>query len=170
MDFAFRSGREKFNQLSAQREALEAEADAIHSELTSPGENGEPPAGIKDSVIDAEGYPRGDIDIFRVKNQRRRLAELNTDFKVLMKELEQVTIQLHQAMPSAPSQPKATPTPAATAAKIESTVPIARLDEVLAGSPAALAGILNGDLLINVSNHVETIVMYLFSVPMPQYA
>ena len=36
--------------LHAQRATLEIEADAIKSELTSPGLNGQPPAGIKDTL------------------------------------------------------------------------------------------------------------------------
>ena len=46
---------EKLNNLISQRDVLEIEADAIGSELTSPGPNGEPPAGIKDPVVDNEG-------------------------------------------------------------------------------------------------------------------
>lgn len=42
-------------------QALEAEAEAICSELTSLGPNGERPAGIKDSLVDSEGFPRSDI-------------------------------------------------------------------------------------------------------------
>ena len=59
--------RDKINALQAQREALELEAEAIGSELTSKGPNGEPPAGIKDALIDREGYPRADIDLYRTR-------------------------------------------------------------------------------------------------------
>ena len=47
--------KQQLDSLILQRDVLEIEADAIHSELTSPGVNGEPPAGIKDSLIDSEG-------------------------------------------------------------------------------------------------------------------
>ena len=57
---------------------LEIEADAIHSELTSPGPNGEPPAGINDPLVDKDDYPRGDIDIYNVKRKRQRLRVINT--------------------------------------------------------------------------------------------
>ena len=63
------------------------------------GPNGEPPAGIKESLIDAEGYPRGDVDIVNVKNKRRRLAEINTDFKVIMKQIEKHMLDLHASLP-----------------------------------------------------------------------
>lgn len=63
------------------------------------GPNGEPPAGIKDPLIDAEGFPRGDVDIVNVKNKRRRLAEINTDFKVIMKQIEKHMLDLHASLP-----------------------------------------------------------------------
>jgi hypothetical protein len=66
--------RDKLNSLIAQRSALEIEADAIHSELTSPGINGELPAGIKDKLVDNDNFPRGDIDIYRVTTLRSRLG------------------------------------------------------------------------------------------------
>lgn len=66
--------RDKLNSLIAQRTALEIEADAIHSELTSPGENGETPAGIKDKLVDNDNFPRGDIDLYRVSTLRARLG------------------------------------------------------------------------------------------------
>lgn len=41
------------------RDDLEAEADAITDYLVSPGPNGEPMAGLKDSLIDNEGNKYG---------------------------------------------------------------------------------------------------------------
>jgi hypothetical protein len=53
--------RSALESLELQRQLLEAEADAIFCELTSVGPNGEPPAGIKDPLVDVEGFPRSDI-------------------------------------------------------------------------------------------------------------
>ena len=89
----------RLNQLIAQRELLETEADAIGSELMSPGARGEPPAGIKTPVVDKEGFPRGDVDVYRVKLLRGRLACINTDHKRLMKEIEHEIHSLHQSAP-----------------------------------------------------------------------
>ena len=150
--------RDALNLLAAQREALEAEAEAIHCELTSPGPNNEPPAGIKDSMIDSEGFPRGDIDVINVKNKRRRLAEINTDYKVLMKRIEGAMVELHQALPSAPAAP--VDSSSSGLLKLQSSDSIitvnsqsmAKLDEILQDSPAALAGIQDGDLLLQFDN------------------
>jgi 26S proteasome non-ATPase regulatory subunit 9 len=70
--------REELKVLIAQRDLLELEAEAISSELLSTGPNGEPPAGIKGNLVDSEGFPRGDIDIYSVRNKRNRLNVINT--------------------------------------------------------------------------------------------
>mmetsp|Transcript_37122 Transcript_37122/g.73905 ORF Transcript_37122/g.73905 Transcript_37122/m.73905 type:complete len:228 (-) Transcript_37122:88-771(-) len=150
--------RDALNLLAAQREALEAEAEAIHCELTSPGPNNEPPAGIKDSMIDSEGFPRGDIDVINVKNKRRRLAEINTDYKVLMKRIEGAMVELHQALPSAPAAPVNSSSSGLLNLQSSDSIitvnsqAMAKLDEILQDSPAALAGIQDGDLLLQFDN------------------
>jgi 26S proteasome non-ATPase regulatory subunit 9 len=168
---------ERLNALLAQREVLEIEADAIGSELTSPGPNGEPPAGLKDSLVDKEGYPRGDIDIFRVRTQRHRLAEINTDYKDLMKDITEETKKVHAlkmqedarngtSNRSSASTSSGDSTSAAELLHLqqgggnndpqqgqgivsyESLTGIATVDQILDHSPACEAGLLDGDVLL----------------------
>lgn len=89
--------------LKIQRESLEAEGMAIISELTtSPGTTTDidgnetliPPAGIDTPVVDKEGYPRNDIDIYRVRTLRGRLATIRFDHKTIQRDLEQQLYQL----------------------------------------------------------------------------
>lgn len=133
-------------ELLAQRDALEIEAMAITSELTSPGPNGEPPAGVKDPLVDAEGYPRGDIDIYEVRRKRQRLSVINTDHKELMKKLEKELQNNFAELP--PSQPSSSKAPAAK----DTLRPIAKLDQILPDSPAAAAGIMEGDMLLRMGH------------------
>ncbi len=58
--------------LEAQRDALELEADAIASELNSPGANGEPPVGVKGPLVDSDGYPLAGVDLLNVRTKRHR--------------------------------------------------------------------------------------------------
>lgn len=165
--------RERMNRLVAQREALEIEAQAITAELTSPGPNGERPAGIKDPLVDAEGFPRGDIDLFNVRAKRSRLSHIQTDYKELMKELETVVHSLHQLGASATRTSTETG-PTATrsggdlraasnsegvdehkeeagslvAENVESLEAFAYINDVSEGSPAAAAGLKTGDRLL----------------------
>lgn len=58
--------------LQAQRDALEIEAAAIASELKSPGANGEPPVGVKGSLVDSDGFPLAGFDLINVREKRHR--------------------------------------------------------------------------------------------------
>jgi 26S proteasome non-ATPase regulatory subunit 9 len=151
-----------YDNLLTQKELLEIEADAIFSELSSPGPKGEPAAGVKDSLIDEEGFPRSDIDIYNVKNKRRRLAEINTDHKTLMKQIEEIVPKLTQMKPAADrgldaSPPQQTEPLSANcpSASLSELKPFAKLDEILTGSPAFEAGIKETDELLAFGNVTE---------------
>lgn len=163
----------RIQQLMKQREELENEADLIKEILLSPGPNGEPPAGLKDPLVDSEGYPRNDIDLYEIRRKRNRLAVINTDYKNIMKEIEQelhkiyskdddpnnnievkdeaatVTTTSINEMPTNDLELKLSETnlpqvpPKSTIA-----LPFAIIDEILPNSPAQVAGLLDGDELI----------------------
>jgi hypothetical protein len=61
---------------------MENEADAIYLELTSPPGEGVEPMGVDTPLVDPEGYPRGDIDVYRARTLRSRFRVLQTDHKV----------------------------------------------------------------------------------------
>ena len=44
-----------------------------------------------------QGYPRADIDVAAIRNDRHKLACLNTDHGVLSKDVERLLMQLHAA-------------------------------------------------------------------------
>jgi 26S proteasome non-ATPase regulatory subunit 9 len=143
--------------LSSQRELLEIEADAINAELTSPGVNGEPPAGLTGQLVDAEGFPRGDIDIYNVKLKRKRLNEINTDYRLLMKKIEETINKVYsrsssetpmentcQKMKEVPSNKDKE----VSLSELQDYQHFAILDQILPGSPAQTAGIQEGDKLV----------------------
>lgn len=163
----------KLDTLIVQRDNLEAEAEGIASELTSPGPNGERPAGIKDALVDAEGFPRSDVDIFRVREQRNRLACINTDHKALMKEIEAEMFRLHESLlaksdaedkpedsgstfkssessSSGDNMKSGTPmaATASTMAAYESLSPIGKISELADNSPAKQANLKDNDHII----------------------
>jgi 26S proteasome regulatory subunit N4 len=143
------SARERLNRLVAQRDALELEADAIASELNSPGVNNEPPAGIKTSLIDKEGFPRGDIDLFNVRAKRQRLAVINTDHKILMSEIEKTLHLVHSELPAVDELRSALKN-STTSNEVITTLSkaFAIIDEILEAGPASEAGLINGDELL----------------------
>jgi hypothetical protein len=74
--------------LDQQRKALEEEASAITSELTA-SIDGKEPMGISTPLVDKDGYPRADVDVYRARYLRKRLHEIRFDHDGLMKQMEQ---------------------------------------------------------------------------------
>jgi len=80
--------RNTLKALDVKRKTLELEADTITSELTAVSLDGSPPMGIDTPLVDMDGYPRGDIDVYRARSLRGQLAVIQTDHKALMKQME----------------------------------------------------------------------------------
>ena len=152
------------------------------SEALSAGNLG----GVSAPLVDAEGFPRADVDVHATRTLRNRLACLNTDHKALMVRIEQ---GLMGALPPVDAIPTGQPQrrvdisePAVTGGTTGATPPglatstgpcpmdvvdemasarmsaFAEIDEVADSGPAAAAGVLVGDLLlqfgsVDASNH-----------------
>lgn len=88
--------RQELLLLSNQKQSLETEAEAIISELTSqqPDSN-VPPMGIDTPLVDSEGYPRSDIDIYRARHLRKRLHEIRNDHKELERRIGNGLLELN---------------------------------------------------------------------------
>lgn len=86
--------RKSLASLDVQRKAMEHEADAIYLELTTPPSEGVEAMGIDTPLVDSEGYPRGDIDLYRARSLRQRFQVLRTDHKQITKKVEGMLIQL----------------------------------------------------------------------------
>lgn len=88
--------RQLLKTLNVHREALENESAAITSELTSrdPEQPNVPPMGVDTPLVDDDGFPRNDIDVFRARTLRHRLMMIRTDHKKLMDEIESALQQL----------------------------------------------------------------------------
>ncbi|KAJ8710853.1 hypothetical protein PYW08_009368 [Mythimna loreyi] len=52
--------------------------------------------GMNDPLVDAEGYPRNDIDVYKVRHARHRIICLQNDHKSLMKSIERGLAEVHQ--------------------------------------------------------------------------
>jgi hypothetical protein len=47
-----------------------------------------PPIGINTPLVDSEGYPRSDIDVFRARTLRKRFIEIQNDHKAVQAKIE----------------------------------------------------------------------------------
>jgi len=72
------------------RKAMESEMDAIIARLTRPGG-----PGLQGNLVDAEGFPRADIDIPAVRSERQRLSVLRNDHKEITDAIEKNLNILH---------------------------------------------------------------------------
>eukprot|EP00573_Skeletonema_grethae_P002174 CAMPEP_0201689366 /NCGR_PEP_ID=MMETSP0578-20130828/2974_1 /ASSEMBLY_ACC=CAM_ASM_000663 /TAXON_ID=267565 /ORGANISM="Skeletonema grethea, Strain CCMP 1804" /LENGTH=358 /DNA_ID=CAMNT_0048173989 /DNA_START=25 /DNA_END=1098 /DNA_ORIENTATION=+ len=96
--------RKELLSLSNQKHSLELEVNAIISELTSPititttndsnTTTTAPPMGIDTPLVDNEGYPRSDIDVYRVRSLRKRFHEIKTDYRVVEGRIERGLLEL----------------------------------------------------------------------------
>jgi Nas2 N_terminal domain len=86
--------RKTLASLDVRRQSMETEADGIISELTTSSSPDVPPMGIDTPLIDDDGYPRHDVDVYRARTLRHRLAVLKTDHKSIVNEIEKLLIEL----------------------------------------------------------------------------
>ena len=63
--------RAKLREMSAQRKSIEEEMEALTETLNSTG------AGVRGNLVDAEGFPRADIDVHQTLIHRNRMAGMN---------------------------------------------------------------------------------------------
>ncbi|MCD7451255.1 hypothetical protein HAX54_010469 [Datura stramonium] len=162
--------------LMDQRANTEAEMDVIIQRLCQPGG-----PGLSGNLVDSEGFPRTDIDIPNVRADRRRLAELRNDHKIMTEKIDQNIQVLHSArLASTPSSVKnsddtagggvqgsavniAYSSPldnyvvtAATSAAMDVDLvfsrPFAVIDEITEASPAAEDGLQLGDQVVRFGN------------------
>eukprot|EP01069_Polyplicarium_translucidae_P011598 Polyplicarium_translucidae@DN4128_c0_g1_i1.p2 len=76
--------------LGAETKSIEAEMEAQVAFLTAPGM-----PGVSGPLVDAEGFPRSDVDVHAVRTARHRLACLKTDLHSKLEETKAALEKLH---------------------------------------------------------------------------
>lgn len=96
--------RAAVKQLADERDAVERELAATVDALTAPGGG-----GLSGPLVDAEGFPRADIDVALVRTRRNRVATLRNDVEALSATLHQRLQEVLAPPPQAvaPAQPPA---------------------------------------------------------------
>ncbi|WVQ80734.1 hypothetical protein IAT38_002839 [Cryptococcus sp. DSM 104549] len=144
--------REYARALMDRRDAIEKEIGALNDVLTSHGVNQSTP------LVDGEGFPRGDLDIYAIRHARSSLVRLQNDRSAIT-ELLSVALQ-NAFVPSTSSSrpngqvnghapPKSTvngngPTPTE---EVWPESAVAKVNSVAPGSPAAEAGLRAQDMI-----------------------
>ena len=141
--------RAEVRQLEEERRALEASAALLVEKLR---ENGGP--GPDGPLVDREGFPLPDVDLYQVRVDRRKLNELRADLAALMGRLHEALARLHESARAGPSSgsngsngggPRAMETDAAVRR------PFALVVGAAPGSPGEAAGLRAGDQFLDVA-------------------
>ncbi|RSH86894.1 putative 26S proteasome regulatory subunit [Apiotrichum porosum] len=160
--------REYARALMQRKDEIEGEIDALKEVLTSHG------ASTDTSLVDPEGYPRGDIDVYAIRHARSALARLYNDRTEVTRRLataleaafsspdDSSSFQAPSAQAAAqtpPSSASSTSRPAVnghhdSSLNLPDTWPdraVARVNSVAPSSPAAAAGLEASDLIYSFS-------------------
>eukprot|EP00038_Savillea_parva_P017007 m.18830 g.18830 ORF g.18830 m.18830 type:complete len:198 (+) comp3630_c0_seq1:111-704(+) len=123
---------------AAELKHIEDEIAKVHSALERTG------AGVTEPLVDQEGYPRSDVDVHAARIDRNKLARLRTDRALAAKKVESLLHQVHAESPTGGTNSSGTGAPNQATER----QPFATLNDVAPGSPAAVAGLANGDKLL----------------------
>lgn len=128
--------------LMRQKENIEAELDAQASILKANSST------LNSPLIDADGFPRADIDLWAVRHARVRIIELRNDLEALRNSIMLALQEVYDpaVAPTEASASEAEITPSTSA---DCPQPFAKVNGVAPGSPAAAAGLLREDLVIS---------------------
>jgi len=102
-------------------------------------------------LVDSEGFPRSDIDVYSCRHARNKISCLQNDHIALMNEIEEELNKLHLAAKASKmslSDTKIDTQSEAALAMETERLPFAELDRVDQGSPGADGGLQVGDKVI----------------------
>ncbi|NWX85973.1 PSMD9 ATPase, partial [Nothoprocta pentlandii] len=104
--------------------------------------------GMNEPLVDVEGFPRADIDLYQVRTARHNIICLQNDHKALMKEVEEALHQLHAREKEKQAKDEAEALAEARSQEQGQPRPFARVNEVTPGSPASLSGLQVDDEIV----------------------
>ncbi|KIO25709.1 hypothetical protein M407DRAFT_243994 [Tulasnella calospora MUT 4182] len=131
--------REIAMNLVAKKEAIEKEIKEQQAMLDANSST------MTTELVDNEGFPRGDIDVYTVRHARVRIIELRNDLKAIT---DEIAVALQAVFNSAEPEPAAAEASAGSHEEPEALKPFARVDGIAPGSPANEAGLIREDLLL----------------------
>ncbi|KAJ0019192.1 hypothetical protein NQD34_006761 [Periophthalmus magnuspinnatus] len=126
--------------LIKKKDEIEEQIKAYYDVLEDQG------VGTEGPLVDAEGYPRADVNLYQIRTARHQIACLQNDHKALMAEIEEALHKLHAQEKEKRGSGTAHDNPMEEEASLPAT--FARVDAVTAGSPAHTAGLRVGDEVI----------------------
>ncbi|KLO13000.1 hypothetical protein SCHPADRAFT_915414 [Schizopora paradoxa] len=137
---------ENARMLMGRKDRIQEELDAQLSVLKSQS------CTMSTPLVDAQGFPRADIDVYAVRQARVRIIELRNDLVDVTDKIKLALEVLHsEPQPESVPNQIQTQTPSSSVESDQDDAqlkPFARVDGVMPGSPSADAGLRREDLLL----------------------
>ncbi|OBS79098.1 hypothetical protein A6R68_18506 [Neotoma lepida] len=135
-------------ELMRRKEEIEAQIKANYDVLES-----QKGIGMKEPLVDCEGYPRADVDLYQVRTARHNIICLQNDHKAVMKQVEEALHQLHARDKEKQARDMAEAQEEAMSHRLGSNSPIlpqafAKVNSISPGSPASIAGLQVDDEIV----------------------
>uniref|UniRef100_A0A2K5C8J8 26S proteasome non-ATPase regulatory subunit 9 n=1 Tax=Aotus nancymaae TaxID=37293 RepID=A0A2K5C8J8_AOTNA len=136
-------------ELMRRKEEIEAQIKANYDVLES-----QKGIGMNEPLVDCEGYPRSDVDLYQVRTARHNIICLQNDHKAVMKQVEEALHQLHARDKEKQARDMAEAHKEAMNRKLgqnESQDPpqaFAKVNSISPGSPASIAGLQVDDEIV----------------------
>jgi len=134
-----RPTREMTLELITTKEKMEDELKALMEVLESNNTN------LTESLVDQEGFPRSDIDVYQVRNARSKIICLKNDLREITKQIEVSLHSLHQQQRDGLGITEDT---SILDEFSKDHIPFAKIGSVTEGSPADKAGLRSDDLIL----------------------
>ncbi|XP_066227160.1 26S proteasome non-ATPase regulatory subunit 9 isoform X2 [Saccopteryx leptura] len=136
-------------ELIRRKEEIEAQIKANYEVLES-----QKGIGMNEPLVDCEGYPRSDVDLYQVRTARHNIVCLQNDHKAVMKQVEEALHQLHardkekQARDMAEAHEEARSRSLEQSEGLSPSQAFAKVNSISPGSPASIAGLQVDDEIV----------------------
>ncbi|XP_037536305.1 26S proteasome non-ATPase regulatory subunit 9 isoform X1 [Nematolebias whitei] len=128
--------------LVKKKDEIEEQIQAYYDVLEDQG------VGVEGPLVDDEGYPRADVNLYQIRAARHNISCLQNDHKAIMAEIEEALHKLHAREKAKQEQDATEAQEEAMEQQVTLPPPFARVDAVTEGSPASGAGLRVGDEVI----------------------
>ncbi|XP_011881654.1 PREDICTED: 26S proteasome non-ATPase regulatory subunit 9 [Vollenhovia emeryi] len=142
VDMELQEAKDTVLQLMKEKDRIESDLRALKEVLDSNH------VGTDEPLVDSEGYPRQDIDVYQARHTRHKIICLTNDHKDLMRKIEEGLHRVHALVGSSIAGQLLPDVPDNQEAEVESLEPFLRVNLVSPGSPAETAGIQVEDLIL----------------------
>eukprot|EP00761_Pharyngomonas_kirbyi_P000125 gb/GECH01000125.1/.p1 GENE.gb/GECH01000125.1/~~gb/GECH01000125.1/.p1 ORF type:complete len:209 (+),score=67.22 gb/GECH01000125.1/:1-627(+) len=139
--------KEELKNLINEKDNIENQLKQLKQDLETTG------VGLTGDLVDHQGFPRADLDLPAIREQRNKIARLRTEHDEIMKQIEKGLHSFHQSnKPSFQEQKTQSKTnneiPSTTKTEETNRQPFLSIEEVSPGSPAEESGLKPNDRIL----------------------